>query len=123
VGRVIALFVAFALLVSIVLWFGAEWIIRIILGEQFLPAKNVIRILMISAVVLFVMSPIYSLPAAVGRAGPALRSVMVATGVQMVLLLWLVPRYGALGAAWANAAYTAIWAVVLLPSIITVLRD
>ncbi len=122
VRRFAGLFLVLGLLASLILWFGAEWIIRIILGEAFLPAKNVVRIVVVSAVVLLAMSPVYSLPAAVGQAGSAFRSVMAAICVQLVLLFWLVPQQGALGAAWANVAYVATWAVVLLPSILRVLR-
>lgn len=122
VGRFFSLFLGLGLLASLVLWFGAERIIRIILGDGFLPAKDVVRIVMISAVVRLVMSSIYPLPAAVGRAGPALRSMMAAIGVQVVVIFWLVPRQGALGAAWANVAYFVTWAVVLLPSVLKVLQ-
>lgn len=121
-GRFAATFLSIGLLASLVLWFGAEWIIRVILGEAFLPATDVVRILMVSGVILLIMSPVYSLPAAVGRAGPALTSVMAAMGVQVIVILWLVPRLGVLGAAWANVAYVVTWSVVLLPSIVQVLR-
>lgn len=123
VRRFVALTLVLGLLAGLALWFGAELIIRIILGDGFLPAKQVIRILMVSAVVLLVMSPVYSLPAAVGRAAPALRSAIAATCVQVILILWLVPTQGALGAAWSWVAYAVTWSVVLLPSIVKVLRS
>jgi O-antigen/teichoic acid export membrane protein len=123
VGRFVVLFLGVGFLAALALWFGTEWIIRIILGEEFLPAKDVVRVLMISAVILLVMTPVYSLPAAVGRAGPALRAVVAAISVQAIFIFWLVPRQGALGAAWANVAYVVTWALVLLPAIVHILRS
>jgi O-antigen/teichoic acid export membrane protein len=122
VGRFLVFFVLVAFLVSVVLWFGAEWIVQVVLGEDFAPAVPTLRVLMISAVILLAMSPLYSLPSAAGRAAPALQSVLAALGVQTVMILWLVPRYGALGAAWANVAYVSTWALVLTPSILAVLK-
>ena len=121
VGRFFAAFLVMGLLVGLVVWFGADIIITIVFGEEFLPAKNVLRVLMVSGITLLIMSPVYSLPAAVGRAGPALRSVAVATLVQIGVIIWLVPQQGALGAAFANLTFALTWALVLLPSVISVL--
>lgn len=120
--RFFLLFSGIALAATLFLWFGAAWIVRIVLGTQFLPAVDVIRILMISAVLVLIMSPLYSLPAAVGRAGPALWAVAVAICAQAIMIYVLVPTLGALGAAWSNAAYFLVWTVVMLPSIVGVLR-
>jgi|GEM_PF-3568769 len=123
VGRFVVLFLGVGFLAALAAWFGAEWIIRIVLGEEFLPAQDVVRVLMVSGVVLLVMTPVYSLPAAVGRAGPALRAVVAAIVVQAIFIFWLVPRQGALGAALANVAYVVTWALVLLPSILEILHS
>lgn len=117
-----SMFLLFGISASIAMWFGAEWIIRIILGESFLPALSTIRILLISEVLILAMSPLYSLPAAAGQAGPALWSVIAAIIVQLCMIAWLVPQHGALGAAWANVFYYVVWSVMLMPSIFKVLR-
>lgn len=103
-------------------WIAAEWAIRIILGDAFLSALEAVRILMVAAVINLAMSPVYSLPAAVGRAKPALWSASIALLVQIAMIIWLVPQSGALGAAWASLAYNVVWAFVLLPHILTVLK-
>ena len=121
VKRFAIMLLTLALSAAVVLWFGAEWVIRIILGQEFLPAVNIVRILIISSTVLLAMYPVYSLPAAVGRAGPAIKAVTVAIFVQVIMILFLVPRYGVIGAAWANVGYVLTWSLVLLPSIFKVL--
>jgi len=122
VGRFAVVFLTAGILAGLILWFGAAWIIRIILREEFLAGKDTARILTVSAAVLLVMTPLHSLPAAVVHAEPALKSVVAAIVVQVIVIFWLVPRQGAMVAAWANFAYVLTWAVVLLPSVLKVLR-
>jgi O-antigen/teichoic acid export membrane protein len=116
------LFLGLSTVVCIVLWFNSDLIIKIIFGERFLPASDVLRIMILSIFIIYVMIPVYFLPAAVGNAGPALKSATAATCVQMIFMFYLVPRYGALGAAWANVVYNIVWFAILLPSILAVLR-
>lgn len=117
------LFICMGSFVGLGLWFGSDTIIKVIFGNKFLPAKDIVMIMALSAVIMIVMSPIYSLPAAVGKAGPAFYSVIFAVIVQIILMFYLVPKYGAIGAAWSNVAYVITWAVILIPSIIKILRN
>ena len=117
------LLLGLAFMGGLILWFGAELIIRVVFGEEFLHAKDVVRILIISSCLMLTMYPLYSLPAAVGKAGPALKAVIGAIIVQVIMIYLLVPKQGALGAAWANVAYVVTWALLLLPSIVHVLSN
>jgi O-antigen/teichoic acid export membrane protein len=117
------LFLFIGLLGSIGMWFGAEWITLIVLGKSFLPAIPSIRILLISEVLLLAMSPIYSLPAAAGNAGPALGAAIAGVVLQIGMIAWLVPQQGALGAAWANVSYYAAWTLIMIPSSYKVLSN
>lgn len=112
-----------AICASAVLFWGAEPIVRIILGPQFLPAVDLVHILIISTFILLAMYPLYSLPAATGKAAPALASVVIAISIQAILMLYLIPRYQTLGAAWAYVGYVVTWAIVMLPSVIRTLRE
>jgi O-antigen/teichoic acid export membrane protein len=119
--RFTLIFILISVILGGILWFGAEVIIQIILGSEFLPATNIVRVLMISVVIVSGMFPLYSLPAAVGRAEPAFWSTLIGLVAQITALFILVPSVGAIGAAWANVVYTVIWALVLLPSVLKVL--
>jgi O-antigen/teichoic acid export membrane protein len=116
------IFLILGLLASVLMWVWAEWIIRIILGESFLPALPTIRILLVSEVLILAMSPVYSLPASTGQAGPALWAVIAGIIIQLGMIAWLVPQHGAIGAAWANLSYYIVWSIVLMPSILKILR-
>jgi O-antigen/teichoic acid export membrane protein len=122
VVRFTSFFLGGALLACTILWFSSEMIIRLVFGQAFIPANDVVRILIISASINLVMIPLYSLPAATGKAGPALRATISAVFVQLLAIFLLVPKYGVIGAAWSNVAYSIIWLLVLLPSIIRVLQ-
>ena len=107
----------------VVLFFSVDWIIRLILGPDFLPARAIVVILLQSVLIFIMMIPLYSLPAAVGLAGPQLSAAIAALVVQLIIMWFMVPRLGAVGAAWANVAYVVIWALVLLPTIVQLLRE
>lgn len=113
---VVSLFAAVILAVSI------EGIIQLVLGPEFANARATALVLLQSTIIVIVMTPLYSLPAAVGRAGPALKAVTAALFVQALVAWFLVPRLGALGAAWATVAYVVVWALVLVPTIISVMQ-
>jgi O-antigen/teichoic acid export membrane protein len=107
---------------AISLAFLINWIIRVVLGPGFAEAAPATLILLISGIILLSMTPASCLPGAVGRAGPALRAVIVALPLQVALMFFLVPRFGAIGAAWSNVGYFVAWSLALAPSIFEILR-
>jgi O-antigen/teichoic acid export membrane protein len=122
VMRFSTIFIGGAALFCTVFWFISETVIRVVFGQAFLPANDVVRVLVISATLTFTMIPLYSLPAATGNAGPALKAAAAAVCVQLTAIFILVPRYGVVGAAWANVAYSIVWVLVLIPSILSILH-
>jgi len=62
-----------------------------------------------------VMTPIYSVPTAAGRAEPPLAAAAVATVAQLVPMFFLIPAYGIVGAAWSNVGVCGVWTLVLVP--------
>lgn len=120
--RFALLFLAGGALLGTGLWMAAPWLVHLVLGPAFLPGVPIIRVLAIGALATTVMTPLYALPTAVGRAGPALTALVLAIAAQIGLMIALVPCWGATGAAWARVAYVAVWMLVLLPQILHLLR-
>ncbi|MCB9554675.1 MAG: lipopolysaccharide biosynthesis protein [Deltaproteobacteria bacterium] len=97
-------------------------IVYIALGPEFVAAKQVILILLLSVLLLVAVTPLYSLPAAAGHAGPALAALLFGAGAQAVCMVLLVPRIGAQGAAWSMMAFSVAWIATLLPGVLRILR-
>lgn len=120
--RLLCIFGGVGALAATVIWFGAETFVRIIFGEKFLPATDTIRILFISGFALLVISPVYSFPVAIGKPAITTWTSGAALLVQVIVLIWLAPGMGAIGAAWSNVAYFATWSIMILPTTAILLR-
>ena len=97
-------------------------IINIMLGEEFADSARLLIIMIPGALVFTSITALYILPAATGRAIPSLVWHLAALAVQTSILLFLLPQYGAVGAAWANTSYFLVWGVVAIPFAVSVLR-
>ncbi|HYJ79507.1 MAG TPA: lipopolysaccharide biosynthesis protein [Longimicrobiaceae bacterium] len=104
-----------------IVWWQGDTVIRLLLGEPFLAARPALLILIGSAVALLVLSPVYALPAAIGRPGISLFAAAVAMAAQLLALWRLVPVYGVLGAAWASVVFVGVWGLVLLVPVLPLL--
>ena len=80
-------------------------------------------IMIFGAFALNSISALTALPAAVGRVWPLLAAEMGGLAVFVALIVWLVPLRGAEGAAWANTTYYGVIALILIPFIISTLRQ
>ena len=91
--------------IAVVIIVFAEPIIRIIFGNEYLPATNALRILAIA--VLIVRFTFWINPALLAMARPGLRTVLevIATSAYLVLMFALVPPYSYIGAAFAFLGY------------------
>ena len=97
-------------------------IIRLVLGDEFAEASTPLLIMIPGAFV--ASTAVYSiLPVATGRNSPVLVSVIVGLLASVAVLAWLVPQYGAEGAAWARTTYSLVSALVLVPFIVSILRQ
>ena len=97
-------------------------IINIMLGEEFADSARLLIIMIPGALVFTSITALYILPAATGRAMPSLVWHLAALATQVCALLFLLPQYGAIGAAWANTLYFLVWGVVAIPFAVSVLR-
>jgi O-antigen/teichoic acid export membrane protein len=109
---------AIALVLAPVAWWAMPWLVRVILGTQYIPATDAARILLLAACLRLVLGWTKSFPVSIGR--PGLR--IVAHSVEIVTLLPLVvvlgSRWGATGGAVAvlvaTVAFAGAWAVLLV---------
>jgi O-antigen/teichoic acid export membrane protein len=108
---------AVALVLAPFAWLLMPWLVRVVLGEQYIPATDAARILLLAACGRLVLGWTKSFPVSIGR--PGLR--IVAHGVEIVTLLPLVivlgAEWGATGGAVAvlvaTAAFGIAWGVLL----------
>ena len=94
------------------------WLVRVVFGEEYLPAVDAARIVLVSAAILLVLGWSKSLPVTIGR--PRLR--IVTHSLEAIVLLPLVvvlgDRHGVTGAAVAILVSTLVfalaWIVILV---------
>ncbi len=98
-------------------------ITRLILGPEFGNAAPLVLIMLIGSFAASSVSVLTILPAAAGRIGPSLAGTAAGLVASVAIIVWLAPRYGAAGAAWANTAYFIAFVVVLIPFVIAILRQ
>lgn len=83
-------------------------LLGLVFGGDYLPATAALQILLLSVGLLFVFAPLHNLLLARGQLGLETRAVAVAAGINLVLNLWWIPRYGIVGAAMATLVAEAL---------------
>jgi O-antigen/teichoic acid export membrane protein len=109
---------AVALVALPVFLLAMPWLVRVVFGEEYLPAVDAARIVLVSAAILLVLGWSKSLPVTIGR--PRLR--IVTHSLEAIVLLPLVVvlggRNGVTGAAVAilvsTLVFAAAWVVILV---------
>ena len=97
-------------------------IISLVLGDEFAEASSPLLIMIPGAFV--ASTAVYSiLPVATGRTSPMLVSMIAGLVASVAVLVWLVPQYGAEGAAWARTTYSLVSALVVVPFVVSILRQ
>jgi O-antigen/teichoic acid export membrane protein len=106
----------------VVLWLAGEWLLRLAYGAEFAPAIHIFRLLVIEAS-LGVLAQV-SVQLFLARDRPGVVSAIQAGTllVSLALLLWLVPIYGALGAAAALLSAGVVRWLALLAGIRGILK-
>ena len=102
-------------------YFG-DYVVRVILGDDFLAVTSPLLIMIIGSTAAAAASPLTSLPIAAGRTRPTLASLGSGLIASIVFIIWLVPSYGANGAAWANTTALLVAIATLAPFITSMLR-
>lgn len=82
-------------------------------GEEYRDAAPVLYILLLSVMVNVASGPVGVLLLMTGNESKHFNSLVVSVITQAVLLGLLIPRFGALGAAWATLAATLAWNAIM----------
>lgn len=98
-------------------------VIRFILGPEFAGVAPLLLIMIPGVFLSTGISSLTVLPAAAGRIRPSLTGTLVGLVVAVSVMVGLAPRYGALGAAWANMAYFVAFTAVITPFVLVTLRQ
>ena len=94
---------------------GAKPIVALLYGAEFSPAAPLLAVLIWSEFAVFFGSVVVNALLAGNLQQFLLFPTAVGAGANVLLNLFLIPRYGALGAAWATLiSYSLAWAAVLL---------
>ena len=97
-------------------------IISLVLGDGFAEASSPLLIMIPGAFV--ASTAVYRiLPVATGRTSPNLAAGVAGLLASSAVLVWLVPQYGAEGAAWARTTHSLVSALVMAPFVVSILRQ
>lgn len=97
-----------------------EAAIRLLLGAEFAGAAALLPIMALGALR---PATLRMLPGAAGRIGPSLLANTAGLAVFLAAIVWLAPEYGAVGAAWARTASFLFAFLVIIPFVISILRQ
>jgi O-antigen/teichoic acid export membrane protein len=105
-----------ALGLCVVITVAARPIIQVLYGQQYAPAAKMLSILIWSEIATFFGSVVANSLVALNLQRFLVLPTAAGAAINVVLNFLLIPRFGAVGAAWATAvSYTAAWLLVLLP--------
>jgi len=94
---------------------GSRLIIQLFYGKQFMPAAPLLAVLIWSEIAIFFTGVVVNVLIAQNRQHILPYPTLLGAAINVALNIVLIPRYAALGAAWATvASYTTAWMVCLL---------
>jgi len=108
---------ALAIVAVIVVQYTADWILPFILGGDYVEAATVLRVMLLSLPAL-VLVGVGTVAAAVNQS-PRVKLVAIAVGAVVFWAgaLFVTPRYGAVGTAWALTAGLNVYAFLLFSQV------
>lgn len=114
VSRLLRISFLLVLVAALVLWVLIPYFLPLIFGGKFIPSVDVVRA-MLPGIVIFVLPRILnSRFAGKGQPKVLIAIFLPALIVNIILNFLWIPRYGALGAAWASNVSYAVGAITLL---------
>jgi O-antigen/teichoic acid export membrane protein len=94
---------------------GSRLVVRVLYGKQFLPAAPLLSVLIWSEIAVFFAGVVVNVIIARNQQRLLPIPTLAGAAINIGLNLVLIPRYAAIGAAWATLiSYTVTWMVVLL---------
>lgn len=119
--RTTLLLTGLAILIAGLLFLLYPWIIPIVLGPGYENVSGPLLAMLPGICICISVSALHILPLAMGRGRPLLVWKVTALAVQLLVLLLLLPRHQALGAAWAYTAYYLVFAAMVISFSVTTL--
>lgn len=99
-----------------------EPVVRLLLGDEFAQATPLVLILVVGGWLAAVSSPLSGLCVATGRTWGVIAPMLLGIGAGVIALVWLVPMWGAEGAAWARNVHYLVAVPVSLMFAVSILR-
>lgn len=94
---------------------GAPIVVRVLYGKQFLPAAPLLAVLIWSEIAVFFATVIVNVMVAKNHQHLLPIPTLAGAAINIALNLVLIPRYAAMGTAWATlVSYSLAWMVALL---------
>ena len=94
---------------------GARIIVRVLYGKQFLPAAPLLAVLIWSEIAVFFATVVVNVMVARNHQNLLPIPTLAGAAINVALNLVLIPRYAAMGTAWATlVSYSLAWMVALL---------
>lgn len=109
---------AVSLSLALVMWFGSEWIVRLVLGPRFQESSGVLKILSLRAPLVAVTNVLgFQWLLALGLETSFQKITIIALVLNVLLAMCFAPKYTYSGMAWAvvisqSAAVIGIWSVL-----------
>ena len=100
-----------------------EPIAALMLGDEFSGSASLMLIMLPGVFVFGGLSALTALPTATGRVEPSLAAAAASFAAYIAAAVWLTPRLGVEGAAWANAVHYFAAVPIMLPAALLVLRQ
>jgi O-antigen/teichoic acid export membrane protein len=100
--KVIAIFSLTGVSIALVLWSFSHEIIKMIYGDKFFPSAQILDVLAVSTLFFFISFLLSHVLIASGREKVNTWNLVGVVALNITLNLAWIPRYGAIGAAWAT---------------------
>ncbi|MGC2506418.1 MAG: flippase [Candidatus Acidiferrales bacterium] len=115
IDRTFRYFMVLAAGLCVVMTVGAPLVVRVLYGKQFLPAAPLLAVLIWSEIAVFFATVIVNIMVAKNYQNLLPIPTLVGAAINVGLNLVLIPRYAAMGTAWATlVSYSFAWMVALL---------
>jgi O-antigen/teichoic acid export membrane protein len=119
-GKTIRLTFYAHLLALIPLWIFAPYLLGVVYGESFVEASGVLRVLLICSIIWSISLIVISGLNGLGRPGLSTVARLFSAATTIITLIWLLPKFGMVGAAFSSLIG---YSILLCVSLFCLLRS
>jgi O-antigen/teichoic acid export membrane protein len=102
------------LLAGLLIFFAAPYLVPLIFGQEYIPSVSMIQVVLPGILILVGFRILNSRLTGMGKPQIAIYAFMPALVINFVLNLFLIPRYGGIGASWATNVSYAVGSIIFL---------